>query len=115
MIKSDYKTHQSMDWASRIASWANDRNLIRGSTPTAQVAKLLEEVSELLAARMKANPHDRAIETMDAIGDCTVVLAIICEQCGLDYKTCIDRAWEEIKDRRGKMVDGIFVKDAEAQ
>jgi hypothetical protein len=29
----------------------------------------------------------------------------------MNIEDCIDVAWNEIKDRKGKMVDGIFVKE----
>jgi hypothetical protein len=30
----------------------------------------------------------------------------------MHIEDCIDGAWQEIKDRKGKMIDGIFLKDA---
>ena len=91
----------------RIRSWASDRNLIEGSNPTAQLIKLREEVGELSDA-IAAN--DMA-EFSDAIGDCIVVLTIMAAQWGLRVEDCIAGAYEEIKDRRGKMVDGLWVKE----
>ena len=41
-----------------------------------------------------------------------VVLTIMAAQNGMKIEDCIDGAWQEIKDRKGKMVDGIFLKDA---
>jgi hypothetical protein len=41
-----------------------------------------------------------------------VVLTIIAAQNGMMIEDCIDGAWQEIKDRKGKMIDGIFLKDA---
>lgn len=91
-----------------IRRWAAARNLIQGSTPAAQIIKLFEEANELNDA-IEAN--DRA-EYIDAIGDCIVVLTIMAAQEGLNVEDCIASAWEEIKDRKGRMVDGIFVKEA---
>jgi hypothetical protein len=48
----------------------------------------------------------------DAIGDIAVVLQVIASQIGTTLTECQELAWQEIKDRRGKMVDGVFVKDA---
>ena len=109
-------TSQSSDssWDARIAKWAEDRNLIDGSTPRAQLGKLQEEVDEL-----SEGIHEMEVETcvwyaamQDAIGDCAVVLAIIAEQIGTTLTECQELAWQEIKDRKGKMVDGVFVKEA---
>lgn len=92
-----------------IRNWANDRNLISGSTRAAQFEKLLEEVGELGRALIE----DSDPEINDAIGDIIVVLTIIAAQGTMDVEECIDAAYDTIKHRKGKMVDGIFVKDAE--
>jgi len=89
----------------RVVQWANDRNLIKGSDSRAQHIKLQEEVDELwVSLRNKKNP-------IDDIGDCLVVLTIIAEQQGLTLLECIAHAYEEIKDRKGVMRDGIFHKE----
>jgi NTP pyrophosphatase (non-canonical NTP hydrolase) len=92
----------------RVAQWAEARNLIDGSTPQAQMAKLVEEVQELELALER----DDTAEIIDAIGDIQVVLAVMCAQLGLSIDLCRESAWMEIRDRKGKMVDGVFVKEA---
>lgn len=52
------------------------------------------------------------LELADAIGDMFVVLTIMAAQNNMMIEGCIERAWREIKDRKGKMLDGIFLKDA---
>ena len=47
----------------------------------------------------------------DAVGDILVVLTIYCQQKGWSIAECFQMAWNEIKDRKGKMVDGSFVKE----
>ena len=90
-----------------IQNWAWDRNLIDGSTPNAQMLKLMEEVGELAGGVCK----DKADVIKDSIGDVFVVLTIIAAQMGWSIEECVQTAYDEIKDRKGKMVDGIFVKD----
>ena len=97
-----------MFYADLIRQWAEDRNLIKGSDPKSQFVKLIEEAGELANAIGKKND----IEFADAIGDMFVVLTIMAAQNGMNIEDCIDGAWQEIKDRKGKMVDGIFLKDA---
>ncbi len=97
-----------MFYADLIRQWAEDRNLIEGSDPKSQFVKLIEEAGELANAIGKKND----IEFADAIGDMFVVLTILAAQNGMKIEDCIDGAWQEIKDRKGKMVDGIFLKDA---
>ncbi len=92
----------------KIRAWAHDRNLIEGATPAAQFQKLGEEFGELGRALIEG---DQA-KFQDAVGDMYVVLTILAAQKGVQIEQCIDGAYEEIKDRKGKMVDGIFVKEA---
>lgn len=96
------------DFQSRIRKWSEDRNLIEGSTPEKQMHKLDEETQELLDAIY----DDNTDEIVDAIGDIQVVLAVICSQLDLDIDACREAAWLQIKDRKGKMIDGVFVKEA---
>ena len=97
-----------MFYADLIRQWAQDRNLIEGSDLKSQFVKLIEEAGELANAIGKKND----IEFADAIGDMFVVLTILAAQNRMHIEDCIDGAWQEIKDRKGKMLDGIFVKDA---
>jgi len=96
-----------MMYADRIRQWAADRNLICGSTPQAQFVKLMEEVGELAEAIAKGKPE----QFEDSIGDVFVVLTILAAQYGFEIEQCVALAWEEIKDRKGRMIDGVFVKE----
>ena len=40
-----------------------------------------------------------------------VVLINIAERNGLTLEQCLEHAYNDIKDRTGRMVDGVFVKD----
>ena len=90
-----------------IRAWAEARNLIKGATQQAQMLKFTEEVGEL-AASIARNNEDGVV---DAIGDCVVCLTILAAQRGWDIEECILSAYNEIKDRKGKMVDGVFVRE----
>ena len=48
---------------------------------------------------------------MESIGGIYVELVVFCMQLGLDINDCIKAAYEEIKDRKGKLVNGLFVKE----
>jgi NTP pyrophosphatase (non-canonical NTP hydrolase) len=91
----------------KVIEWANERGLIKEENATKQFIKLTEEVGELASALLKKDPY----ETIDAIGDIQVVLIILCEQLGVNYKQCLESAYNEIKERKGKLVDGTFIKD----
>ena len=101
----------AMDWKERIKQWAvsGDRNLIEGSSPRKQMGKLIEECNELYEGLL----YNDIADIKDAIGDIQVVLAVMCAQLGLDIDECREIAWEQIKDRKGKMVDGVFVKEVQ--
>lgn len=90
-----------------IRRWASDRNIIAGATPQAQMLKMTEELGELAAGIARGN--EELIK--DSIGDCVVVLTILAAQHGLTIEECSAAAYNEIKDRRGRMVNGVFVKE----
>lgn len=96
-------------YLSLIREWAEARNLIEGSTPEKQFVKLVEEIGELGAGLARGN---RAA-MMDGIGDAVVVLTILAAQIGMDIEDCIAAAYHEIKDRKGRMVDGVFIKEGD--
>ena len=96
-----------MIYANLIREWAKDRNLIEGSTVHAQFVKLIEEIGELAEAIAKGKDE----QFMDSIGDAFVVLTILAAQKDLEIEECVVHAWHQIKDRKGRMVDGIFVKE----
>ena len=88
-----------------IRDWHNDRNLIHGSTEKDQVLKLIQEVGELSDNVCKGN------DIADDIGDILVILINIMLRRGLSLQQCLEVAYEDIKNRKGKMVDGIFMKE----
>jgi len=102
-----YEFERIDDWQDAIWGWATDRNLIEGSTIEGQLDKLAEEMQELRDAIAK---HDSR-ETQDAIGDMVVVLTVICEKLDLCLQNCMSAAYHEIKDRKGRMINGQFVKE----
>ena len=90
-----------------IREWANNRGLYDGGDPKTQALKLVEEVGETCRAILKEDAN----EMIDGIGDCVVVLTNLAELIGTPIEECIDRAYDEIKDRKGKMDNGTFKKD----
>lgn len=90
-----------------IRKWAEDRNLIEGSDPFRQLPKLVEELGEACGGLVRGDIE----KYKDGLGDAVVVLVIMAAQKGLTLEECIDYAYNEIKDRKGKMVDGVFIKE----
>jgi hypothetical protein len=120
----------------KIAQWHHDRNLIDESTNNTQFKKLLEEVAELYATlNPHKNPGDIATDLIanigkmlkngrikqavigtdikDDIGDINVVLINMAEREGFTMQQCLETAWNDIKYRKGKMIDGVFVKESD--
>ncbi len=91
----------------KIRQWHNDRNLIEGSTDKDQCLKLIQEVGELSDSICKGQ------DIRDDIGDIMVVLINILERNDIALELCLYIAYEEIKDRRGTMIDGVFVKESD--
>jgi NTP pyrophosphatase (non-canonical NTP hydrolase) len=91
-----------------IREWAQERGLYAKGDAKTQYIKLQEEAGELAKAILKANEA----EFIDAIGDCVVVLTNLAAMKGLKIEDCVNSAYSEIKNRKGKMVAGTFVKQA---
>ena len=92
----------------RIKGWAVDRNL-HTADHVKQALKLGEEFGELCQGIVKGNEE----QIKDSLGDMMVVMVILSMQLGLEIEDCLYHAYDEIKDRRGKMVDGIFIKESD--
>jgi len=90
-----------------VVKWAEERNLIKGSNPESQMLKLMEEAGELASDIAKR----RCVK--DSIGDCMVVLTLIAKQFGTSLEECYALAYDEIKDRKGRMINGTFVKESD--
>lgn len=94
------------DLTVRIYNWFDEKNL---HDPIMQFAKLNEEVGEIAHELTRGN-YDTT-EMKDSLGDVYVTLVGMAHHLGLDLSKCINMAYQEIKDRTGKVVDGSFVKD----
>ena len=90
-----------------IREWADERGLYDKGDPKTQTLKLMEEAGEICRAVLK----DKRDDVIDGIGDCVVVLTNLAKLAGTTIEECIDAAYNEIKDRTGKMDNGTFKKD----
>lgn len=91
-----------------IRDWAEERNL-HTADPNKQILKLGEEFGELCEGMAKSSSK----QTLDSIGDMYVVLTVLSLQLNVDIEECIAMAYNEIKDRKGKMINGVFVKESD--
>ena len=95
------------DLIDKVIGWHYDRNLIEGSTDKDQALKLLQELGELSDSICKGK------NIRDDIGDMLVVMLNIAERNGVILAECLQKAWDDIKNRKGRMIDGIFVKETD--
>ena len=91
----------------KVLEWAEPKGLLNPQIAPQQFMKLVEEVGELSNAMLNRNEA----EQIDALGDIQVVLIILAEQLGFDLDTCLESAYSEIKNRKGKTINGSFIKD----
>jgi NTP pyrophosphatase (non-canonical NTP hydrolase) len=89
-----------------IRIWAEKKGIYEKGDVKTQFIKLQEESGELAKAILK---NDN-IEFIDAIGDCVVVLTNLAKLNGYNIEDCINSAYNVIKGREGKMINGTFVK-----
>jgi NTP pyrophosphatase (non-canonical NTP hydrolase) len=90
-----------------IRAWADERGLYDKGDVKTQYIKLMEETGEIGRAILK---NDTA-ELVDGIGDAVVVLTNLAELAGVPIEDCIQEAYNVISKRKGKMINGTFVKN----
>lgn len=91
----------------KIRTWAKVKGILSKGDPKTQTLKLMEEVGEL----SKAVIREDLVETIDAIGDCVVVLTNLAALKNLKIEDCIASAYTVIANRTGTMQNGDFIKD----
>ena len=89
-----------------IRNWAKERGIYDKGNSHTQYVKLMEEAGELAEALLKNDKY----EIKDAIGDMVVVLTNLAVLEGMQIESCIESAYQEIANRKGKMENGTFVK-----
>lgn len=106
-----------------VLKWGAEKGITgyqgRG-TLLGQLSKTQEELTETRDAAVKwltikdvesIEATDAITSVIDGIGDCAVTLILAAEVAGLDFKYCLEFAYDQIKGRTGKMENGQFIKD----
>ena len=91
----------------KIIKWADDRGLIYDANSDKQLLKTMEELGETARSSLKGDING----VRDGVGDILVTLIIFAHQKDLTINECLETAWNEIKDRKGKTVKGTFIKN----
>ena len=110
-----HRMHEFMKYEKlqeKVIQWAKDRNIFENSNAIKQISKTQEELYETLTALREIEQGKESIlDVADGIGDMLVTIILLAEMVGLNSVDCLADAYEEIKNRKGKMVNGLFVKD----
>ena len=107
------------DLRKKVIAWGEGKNLIHQEIAEKQFLKFIEEVFEFKTeSDLKNYMWDAGIAYADVtepmaleMGDIFVTLIILCEQIGLNPIKCLAMAYEKIKDRKGKTINGVFIKE----
>ena len=91
----------------KVIKWGHDRNLIDGGCPKAQMLKCVSEVGEL------ADNVNKQKDIRDDVGDVLVTLILLTAQHDLTLDQCLETAYNDIRERKGIMLDGVFIKDTD--
>lgn len=89
--------------------WSYDRRIIQESSAKDQALKAVSEMGELCDAILKKNRD----EAVDALGDVLVCLINASEIMGITMEESLKAAYDQIKDRKGVMYQGVFIKESD--
>lgn len=92
----------------QVEQWSINKNLHNGNSDR-QALKFYEEAGEVAAALSRNDKE----ALKDGIGDTIVTLIILAQQQGWSLEECLQYAYEEIKNRKGKTINGTFVKKSD--
>jgi NTP pyrophosphatase (non-canonical NTP hydrolase) len=106
-MSSETQTPQMIcDLETNIIEWAQEKEI---NNPYKQHAKFTEEAGEMAGAMLKGHKENFVEEA----GDVLVALAILLNQNGTSFSVAMQAGWDKIKDRKGKTVNGTFIKESD--
>lgn len=98
------------DLTVRIYNWFDEKGL---NDPIMQFAKLNEEVGEMAHELTRGRKDTAAMK--DSVGDVFITLVGMSHHLNLDISECINMAYQAIRNRKGKVIEGSFVKEEEVE
>ena len=113
-----------------VRQWGRDKGITGPNGRGTRLGQLSKTQEELTETRDAAMLHLNGVETMinkkgklvltfneleDGIGDATVTLILAAEMAGLTFEDCLATAYAEIANRKGKMINGQFVKEVQGE
>ena len=118
-IEEEKKTMNFEELRKNVEEWADDKDLLHEENADKQFMKFIEEVFEFKREIDISNLRRLVGDNKDFIsrdinlemGDIFVTLIILCKQLGIDCVECLQLAYDKISKRKGKTIDGIFIKE----
>lgn len=116
-IEEEKKTMNFEELKTKVEQWANDKDLLHEENADKQFMKFIEEVFEF---KSEMDVYFDGAETLkslnkgymeDEMGDIFVTLIVLCNQLGIDCIECLNMAYDKISKRKGKTVNGLFIKE----
>jgi len=133
MVAREKKSMNYEQLSALVLQWGEDKGIFAKSTPLRQLDKTQEELDETKEALQKLaslagqeilseelltdDPdtldleEDALAEAKDGIGDMLVTIILLAKMIDMNSVDCLQAAYDVIKKRTGKMVNGQFVKD----
>ena len=108
-IFSDDNKQSYETLARKIINRFTGIGIVKSENAKTQFMKVVEELGELAEGINKGKPE----EVKDSLGDVLVTLILLAEDLNLNLLDCLNSAWNEIKDRKGEVKDGSFVKESD--
>ena len=117
MIEEMNKEMNFEELKTKVEEWAKDKDLLHEENAEKQFMKFIEEVFEF---KSEMDVYFDGAETLkslnkeymeDEMGDIFVTLIVLCNQLGIDCVECLEMAYEKISKRKGKTVNGLFIKE----
>ncbi|MCK5127677.1 MAG: hypothetical protein KAR42_15575 [candidate division Zixibacteria bacterium] len=93
-----------------VIEWADDLGIFDTATPKDQFLKVTEELGEVAECIAKGKPlEDLELE----LGDLQVTIILLAHLCGTTASKSLDMAYNKIRNRTGRVVNGVFIKDGD--
>lgn len=124
-IEEEKKTMNFEELKTKVEQWAKEKDLLHEENANKQFMKFIEEVFEFKSEfdyleRMDEDPSEiysdyEQIETQEnmqlELGDVMVTLIVLSKQLDIDIVECLNMAYDKISKRKGKTVNGLFIKE----
>ena len=100
-----------IDFNKAVSESVKEISHLVDSTPKELLLEMMKKIGKLAEGLAK----NKEEVTKDSIGNIYVVLNILSSRIKIGLDVAINTAYQEIKDRKGKKVNGVFIKEEDLQ